>query len=244
MKRIALVVSLAAVAAVWPAASGAAPFNGVVVAKQHGSLLVASPSGLVRAFSGSAAVGSRVAVSGGRLAVVGRARFAHLRGIVIRHIGSTVFLSSNHHMLAVHMGRRLASANDNTPPPSSPTTTTTTPTTPGAVVSMQTTIGANGELDESQVEEVGQSSGAQIQAVVAAVGAGTVTLTVNGQSLVVPLPAGLTLPASVVGQTVTINLSFGAQGQSGNDDQGDQGDQSDDSTTTSVSVGGDGGGGD
>jgi hypothetical protein len=240
MKRIALVISLAAVAAVWPAASGAATFNGVVVAKQHGSLLVASPSGLVRAFSGSAAVGSRVAVSGGRLAVVGRARFAHLRGIVVRHIGSTVFLSSNHHMLAVHMGRRLASANDNAPPPSSPTTTTT-PTTPGAVVSMQTTIGANGELDEDQVEEVGQSSSAQIQAVVAAVGAGTVTLTVNGQSLVVPLPAGLTLPASVVGQTVTINLSFGAQGQSGDDDQNDQGD---DSTTTSVSVGGDGGGGD
>jgi hypothetical protein len=45
-----------------------------------------------------------------------------------------------------------------------------------------------------------------------------VTLSVNGQSLTVNLPAGLTLPASVVGQTVTFTVSLKGRGD---DDQGD-----------------------
>ena len=36
-----------------------------------------------------------------------------------------------------------------------------------------------------------------------------------------PLPAGLTLPASIVGQTVTLSLSLSQGNGDNNDDQGD-----------------------
>jgi hypothetical protein len=43
---------------------------------------------------------------------------------------------------------------------------------------------------------------------------------VNGQTLTVNLPARLTLPASVVGQTATINVSVGGDDDQGDDDHG------------------------
>jgi hypothetical protein len=55
-----------------------------------------------------------------------------------------------------------------------------------------------------------------VQAVVDAVGPGTVTLNVNGTDVTFDLPAGLTLPQSLVGQTATITLPLG-------DDQGENG---------------------
>ena len=227
MKRVLLIITLTAVAAVWPAASGAGTFGGVVVAEQHGSLLVASPSGLVRAIAGHASVGSRVELSGGRLVVVGRAHSAHIRGIVIRRVGSTMFLSSNKHLLAVHTGRRLASAVDT--PPAPPATPTTPAAGTGTVVSAQVAIGSNGQLDEQSEDDLGaaSSNSLQVQAVVSAVGPGTVTLTVAGQSLTVQLPGGLTLPASFVGQAVTIDLSLsdqsGNNGSANGNDNGDNG---------------------
>jgi hypothetical protein len=203
----AVLVVAAAGAAFWPAAGGAATFKGVVVAKQHGALLVASPSGVVRAVPGRAAVGSRVAVTAGGATVVGRARAAVVRGIVVRRVGTMLFLSSNRHLLAIHNARRLA---DTSPSPTVPQ--------PGAVVSAQVSV-ANGELEEQDEQEVGQvnSSSIQVQATISAVGVGTVTLNVQGQTLTVELPAGLTLPASLVGQTVTVSLSL----DQGDDDQGD-----------------------
>ena len=205
----------AAGAAFWPAAGGAATFKGVVVAKQHGTLLVTSPSGVVRAVSGRAAVGSRVAVSGRTVTVVGRARTTLVRGIVVRRIGTTMFLSSNRHLLAIHNARRLAN-----------TAASTTAPQPGAVVEAQVSV-ANGDLEEQDEQEVGQanSSSIPVQATISAVGVGTVTLNVQGQTLTVNLPAGLTLPASLVGQTVTISLSL-------DDNQGDDqnGDSSGDSS--------------
>jgi len=230
MKRLTLIAAAVAVIGVWPAASSAATFKGIVVAKQRGALLVASPAGLVRAVAGSASIGSRVVLSGGRATVVGRAHTARIRGIVVRRVGTTVFLSSNKHLVAVHTGRRLASAGT-TPPPITTTTNGTTTTTtgasqPGDVVSSQVTI-QNGELDEDSSENVGHSSASdlQVQAVVAAVGPGTVTLTVGTQTLTVPLPGGLTLPASMVGQTVTLSLSLNDQNANADDDSnGDNGD--------------------
>jgi hypothetical protein len=216
MKRLALMVAATAALGVWPAASNAATFKGVVVAKQRGALLVASPAGAIRAVSGSASVGARVVLSGGHATVVGRAQTAHVRGIVVRRVGAIVFLSSNRHLVAVHTGRRLAAASDTTPAPATPTTPQ-----PGDVVSSQVTI-RNGELDEDSSEDLG-SSGAgslQVQATVSAIGAGTVTLTVGTQTLTVPLPGGLTLPASLVGQTVTLSLSLNGNG---NDDENDDG---------------------
>jgi len=210
MKRILVPLALAAVLGAGPAGAGAATFKGVVVGKLRGSVLVASPAGMVGAFRGHASVGSRVAFVHGRLVVVGRANTARIRGIVIRRIGMTMFLSSNGHLVAVHSGRRLASAND-TPP-----TNTTAPA--GQLVSVQVSLG-DGQLDVQSEDDLGQAptSPVQIQATVTAVGTGTVTLTVNGQSLTLPVPSGLTLPQSLVGQPVTLNVSV--NGQNGEDDQ-------------------------
>ncbi len=223
MKHLTLIVAVAAALGAWPAASSAATFHGVVVGTQHGALLVASPSGVIRSVSGSASIGSRVSLSGGHATVTGRARTARIRGIVVRRIGTTLFLSSNRHLVAVHTGRRLAFASGGTLPPITTTTNGTTGTTtpaPGAIVSSQVTI-QNGELDESSSETVGQTnaSNLQVQALVSAVGPGTVTLTVGTQTLTVPLPGGLTLPASMIGQTVTLTLSL--NGQNGDDNEGD-----------------------
>src|SRR5256885_13556205 len=189
LKFVLPVLALAAAgAAFWPAAGGAATFKGIVVAKEHGTLLVTSPSGVVRAVSGRAAVGSRVAVTGRTATVVGRAHVARVRGIVVRRVGATMFLSSNRHLVAVRTGRAPASAND-TPP---------SPPAPGTVVSSQVTI-ENGELDEDDVDVVGQTnaSSLQVQAVVAAVGPGAAALTPRPQTLTGALPARPTLPASV-----------------------------------------------
>lgn len=222
MKRLSLIAALVAVAAVWPAASGAATFKGIVVAKQHGALLVASPSGSVTSVSGHASIGSRVSVSGGHASVVGRAHSARIRGVVVKRVGSTLFLSSNRHLVAVHTGRVLASATDTAPIPTTPAPTTPAP---GTIVSSQVAIQGNGELDEQSSEDVGQSSSSslQVQAVVASVGVGTVTLTVGTQTLTVPLPVGLTLPAAMVGQTVTLSIDLSGQNGQGGDDSSNGG---------------------
>ena len=201
LKGALLLIGLVALAST--ATANAASFRGVVVGKQHGLLLVATPSGAVQAIRGHAAIGSRLQGT----TVVGRATRARVHGIVVKRIGSTMFLSSNRHLLAVHMGRGLAA---NAPAPVVPS--------PGSVVDTTVDVKNNGELDEQDENEVGQVSGnIQVQATITAVGNGTVTLSVNGQSLTVNLPAGLTLPASVVGQTVTFNISLD---NSGGDDQG------------------------
>ena len=134
-----------------------------------------------------------------------------IRGIVVRRVGTTMFLSSNRHLLAIHNARRLA---DTAPTPTAPQ--------PGAIVSAQVSL-ANGELEEQNEDEIGEvnDDAIQVQATIAAVGVGTVTLNVQGQTLTVNLPAGLTLPASLVGQTVTITLSLKQDDNQGDDNGGD-----------------------
>lgn len=220
MAKRTLLIGIAAVAALAVAGSASAarqvaPVKGVVVGSQHGVLLVAQSGGAVRAVRGHAAVGMRVAVSGSRIQTFGRAHRATFRGVIVRHTGSLTFMSAAQHMLVVRTGRHLSSAKDSTPPA-------------GTVV--QTTVGINdnGDLDEQNEHQVGQTGQAQIQATIASIGTGTVTLTVNGQSLTIPLPAGLTLPASLVGTQVTLNVSF-ANGQAvaqGDDNENE--DQNDD----------------
>jgi hypothetical protein len=192
LKGVLLVIGLAALL---PAGANAATARGVVVGRQHGLLLVATPSGAVQAVRGHAAIGSRLQGS----AVVGRARRARIHGVVVKNVGRTMFLASNRHVLAV----------ENATPPA-----------PGTVVDTTVAVKDDGELDEQNENEDGHVNGTiQVQATITAVGNGTVTLSVNGQSLTVNLPAGLTLPASVVGQTVTFTVSLGNRG--GDDDEGD-----------------------
>jgi hypothetical protein len=211
MKRgiISVVAVAAAVAAFWPAAGSAAGFRGIVVAKQHGSLLVASPAGALRLVHARASIGARLVGT----TVVGRATHARIHGIVVRRIGTTLVLSSNRHLIAIpnRVGRRLADT--------SPTPTTTAP---GAVVNAGVVI-KNGEIEEEDEDEVGEVDNVNltIQATVKAVAAGSVTLDVQGQSVTVQLPAGLTLPASLVGQTVTLMVRLDDDDQAEDDDRGD-----------------------
>jgi hypothetical protein len=211
LKALLVLAAVSAVAAaLWPAAGGAATFKGIVVAKQGGTMLVASPAGLVRAFSGTAAVGSRVVLGGSHATVMGHASRVHVRGIVVRRVGTTLFISSNRHLLALHTARMLAGTAPSTPPAA-----------PGTIISAQVGI-ANGQLDEQDEDDVGRvaNNTITVQATVAAVAAGSVTLTVEGQTLTVPLPGGLTLPASLVGQTVTIQLSLAGNDDNQGDDNG------------------------
>jgi hypothetical protein len=221
MRKIVLLLAFAVVAAAWSSAASAAPFRGVVVGKQRGSVLVASPGGAVRALGGHASVGAVVSMSGGHLAIVGRSHIAAVRGIVVRHIGPMMFLSSNRHLVVVRTARRLASVS-------------ATPATPqpGDLVAAQVSIESNGDLVETEQSNLGPtgSNTIQVQAAVAAVGTGTVSLTVEGQTLVVPLPSGLTLPASLVGQTVTVTLELAGptvgaadDDDNGNNDNGNNG---------------------
>jgi hypothetical protein len=154
-------------------------------------------------------------MDGGR--VVGHATRARIHGIVVKRIGTTLFLSSNKHLLAVHTGRKLAAL--------SPTPGTSVAPGPGSVVNTTVGVQQNGELDEQNEDEVGQVNGnIQVQATITAIGTGTVTLSVNGQSLTVNLPAGLTLPQSMVNQTVTLNVSLNNGNNNQGDDNEDQGD--------------------
>jgi hypothetical protein len=210
----------------------AAPFKGTVVAKQRGTLLVAAPSGVVRAISGSARVGARVAVSGTRVRTIGVAHRAVVRGVVVRRSAGVTFLSVAKHMLVLHTARRLASVSDTTP-------STTTPQA-GALVQTNVAINPQGDLEEQDEQQVGQTGAAQVTATISAIGNGTVTLTVAGQPpLTIPLPAGLTLPQTMLNKQVTLNVSFAGgeataepDGQNGdddgdnNDDNGANGDQS------------------
>jgi hypothetical protein len=150
---------------------------------------------------------------------VGRASRAVIRGVLVRRTGSLIFLSAAQHVLVIRTLRHVASAVDAAPSQPSP----------GAVV--QTTVGIDdqGELDQESEDQLGQSGQTQVQAVVSAVGAGSVTLTVNGQQLTIPLPAGLTLPSSLVGNQVTLNLSFANGQATASDDQADP-EAGDDST--------------
>jgi hypothetical protein len=201
---ISVIAAAAAVAAFWPGAGSAATATGIVVAKDHGIVLVASPSGALQAVRAHAAIGSRLAGT----TVVGHATRAHITGVLVRRLGRTLVLSSNHHLIAVpnRVGRALAAV---AVAPAS-----------GAVVAADVSI-RNGEIEAEDEDDVGQAAGNTIavQATVKAVGAGTVTLDVQGQSITVSLPGGLTLPASLVGQTVSLNLALrGDDNAAGDDD--------------------------
>ena len=106
--------------------AAAAVYKGVVVGKTAGSLAVASASGVVQTVHArsSARVGSVVSVSGSRVVVVGFAKRATVRGVVVRRLGSTQFLAAGGSMLAVRArGRAVAAVGDSGPAPSSRTLT-------------------------------------------------------------------------------------------------------------------------
>jgi hypothetical protein len=227
-------------AALYPAAAGAATFKGTVVSSQHSQtrhVLVVSTNGLVRTVHTpiAAKAGSVVTVTAtarvdgtfnaSRVAVVGHARKAHIRGVVLSRSHGMTFLSGGRSVIAVRSsGRALASVGSGSPPP-------------GAVANVGVTIGTQGALTQTSISTVGQSNDIVIQATVdtvtpaTATTDGSIVLKVGTQTFTVPLAAGSTLPATIVpGATVTLTISFGTGGPSAGsgDDQGDDDDSQDD----------------
>ena len=192
MKKLLFATVLAA-AAVFPTGAVAGTFGGVVVGKGGGSLAVAAKDGLVRTVHSGAAVrvGARVQVNGARVRVVGLAHRARVHGVVLRRVGTTTFLAAGRSLLAVRStsGRRLAGTGPST----------------GAVVNANVAI-AGTQLTQQSLQVVGRDDRVTVQALVTAVGPGSITVAVNGRSLTIELPAGIQLPASLVGQTVSLTI--------------------------------------
>jgi hypothetical protein len=227
VKKLLLAVAVVAAAA-FPTSAFAGTFTGVVVGNSGGNLAVAAKSGAVHTVHTRAhlRLGTRVHVNGTTVRASGVAHRARVHGVVVGRSHGVTFIAAGRSLLAVraHSGRRLASASA----ASGPAT--------GAVVN--STVGiTNGQLTQQSMQVVGSAGSVTIQAPVTAVGPGTITVTINGKSLTIPLPAGIQLPASLVGQSVTLNVTLSVSGATAqaDDDQGeDNDDQGDD----------DGGGGD
>ncbi len=237
MKKL-IIAGAIAVAALYPAAAGAAVFKGTVVSKQPSRhvLVVSSSTGLVRTVhtTSAARVGAAVSVTAAaradgtftasRVAVTGHAKKARVRGVVLSRSNGITFLSGNRSVIAVRSAHRaLASVGSGTPPP-------------GAVAEVGVTIGAQGQLTQTSIKTVGTSSDIVIQATVdsitpaTATTPGTLVLKVGTQTFTIPLAAGSTLPATIVpGSTVSLTISFGATGPSatGGDDEDDNDDGDD-----------------
>jgi hypothetical protein len=185
MKKVILAAVVVA-AAVFPTTALAGTFSGVVVGKGGGSLAVAARSGFVRTVHSRAnlRLGARVQVRGAAVRAFGVASRAHIHGVVVRRVSGTTFLAAGQSLLAM----RGASA-----------------PAPGSVVNANVAI-AGGQLEQQSLQVVGHDERVTVQATVTAVGAGTVTLTVNGLPLTLHLPDAIQLPASLVGQTVTLTV--------------------------------------
>ena len=194
MKKLLLVGVVAAVAATIPTTAFAVTFGGVVVARGGGSIAVAAKSGAVRTVRTRAhpRIGARVTVNGARVRVLGAARTARIHAVVIQRVGGRTFLAAGRSLLSMRSAARaFASTADRA--------------SPGAVVNATVAI-ANGAMTQEMMQVVGQTRKVTVQAPVTAVGPGTITVSVNGQPLTIELPAGIQLPASLVGQTVTLTV--------------------------------------
>jgi hypothetical protein len=194
-----LVLAAAAVLAV-PAMASAAPGakRGVVVQRdaRAGALVVATKTGsLLRvklAKPNSIAMGSLVRVSGARISVVGHARSAKVRGVVVRRSRHSVALAGNGSVLAV---------------------ASTSPPTTGQLVSTTVQVSST-ELtdDDGQVQVEGdQVPGAEIRGTVLSVVGTTLRLTVPNFPAGLPIAIGTyALPSTLaVGTPVEARVTLG-----------------------------------
>jgi hypothetical protein len=219
MKKLVLAAAVVATVAIFPSAAPAAQsFTGIVVGKSGNAIAVASTSGAITTVHARVhpRIGARVRVRGSSVRMIGFAHRVRIHAVIVRRSGAMTFLAGGHSLLAVHNGRQLASV------------VATQPGT-GSVINTTATVTQGGQLNAGSTQVVGKLSSIQVQAVVTGVGTGTITLSVNGQPLTIPLPAGIQLPATLVGQTVTLNLNLtGGQATAEDEDQGDNDDQGDD----------------
>jgi hypothetical protein len=232
MKRFLFLSAAVGMLAVAPSAlAGNHSSTGTVIAHTRGGVLVANPAGAVSLVAAHARVGSRVLVSGSSLRIIGLARTARVRGIVAARRGQLLVLSAAHRLFPLRMSGRIPAA-----------VSTPTGPQPGDEIAATVAINPQGTVVATSEEDDGQVGSTQVQATITAVGTNTVTLNVNGQTIVLPLPAGTTLPTTSVGTQVTLTLTFSNGNTTANeDDQGDDDQGGDDGDSGSSSGGGDGG---
>jgi len=152
--------------------------------------------------------------------------------VVAARRGNVLVLSAAHRLFPVRMrGRAPAAVSDHSGPQ------------PGEIVGATVSIDEHGNVVATSTDDEGQVGTAQVQATITAIGTGTITLSVNGQSIVLPLPAGTTVSPTLVGTQVTLTLTF-ANGTTvaNEDEQGDDDDQGDNGSQTSGHDHGDDGG--
>jgi hypothetical protein len=216
--------------------------TGTVIALTRGGVLVAGGKGFVSFVPGRARVGSRVVLTGSSLRIVGFSHAARVRGIVAARRGNLLVLSAAHRLFPMRMRGRVPAA----------VSSSRSGPEPGDVVGATVSIDERGNVVATSTEDDGQVGTAQVQATITAVGTNTITLAVNGQSIVLPLPAGTTVSPSLVGTQVTLTLTFSNgtatanEDEQGDDDQGDNDDGGGDGNQTTGHDGGgdDSGGGD
>ena len=114
------------------------------------------------------------------------------------------------------LGTRVAFRHGHLVLPGRARATAATPTVVGAHVQI-----ANGVAKHDD-DPVAGAAKLQIEGIVAAVGTGTVTLNVGGQMLVLQLPTGVSIPASLVGRAVEFELKFAAAGVTVGDDDANE----------------------
>ena len=206
MKRL-IVVLVVAGALLAPTGAFA---SGVVIKVQRATHLVVvtrTPSSVVLVHtSARVSVGERIALQARRLhnstfaashiAVLGRVRHVRFRGLLLSSSGPKLMVSAGGAVIALHRG---AHTNDSAP-------------RPGSVILATVTIGANGELDEDDATTVSATApGGQIEGRLL-LGTGTITVSSEHMSLVLKVPAGLSLTSFVSGMEVLATFSQGADG--------------------------------
>jgi len=216
MKRILLAFALVAGVLAVPATASA--FSGVVIAKSPSrhAFAVVSRGGVVRTVRapkrlGSIRLGQRLVFSARRLSdgtfkagalrVSGRARGAALRGVVVRHRGSTYLLSSGGSMLAVKVSSRgfaMAGSRGHRP---------------GDIVSGRVQIGPNG-LSAKGFHGEGHANGMELEGIfLGMTESGQLRLAVRHRGEVfVTVPDGFQLPQLAPGDEIELIVSVGADG--------------------------------
>ena len=248
MRKAAFVPLLAALAFAAPAAAGTGHvLKGVVIARlpHQGELVIAAASGHTTTLRAPVLPGTGTVIAArafglsdgtsatSHLSVVGHARRARFNGILVRTVGGTSFFAVGHSVVATHSpARSISSARSDAP------------LQPGEAAEIEVTITAGGTLNEDSVtpKPADDANEVNLQVTIVSVTpatattAGSLTLTINGQTLVIPLPAGTVLPpAFVANATVGLKIEF-RQPSVGDDDHSGPGRSGDDDPATTTTV--------
>ena len=252
MRKALFAPLLALVFAASGSAGTTATLKGVVIARMpaQGELVLASADGRTTTLRAPSlpATGTILRASAFRLSdgtsaaksvrVLGRVHQTTFRGVLVRTVGSMSFFAAGHNVVVVHRAARsVASARS---------LADASPLSPGDAAEIGVTITAGGSLDEDSVtpEPSDNTNNVTLQVTIAAVTpatattAGSITMTINGQTLVLPLPAGTVLPPGFVANaTVGFTVAFNQSGdEQGDDDQGDDNDDQGGTTTTTTTM--------